>query len=406
MNRKRVLIISPPFQGHLHPLLRLAQGVREVADVLVMSTPGAQKECDLPFRPLLAAQEPLVWQIAEPGLGVKNHPLRLWRQLKQNVALMGEMKREIDTAMREEKPHLVLADFTVPVAGLAAMQQGIPWWTAIASPCVIESPDGPPAYFGGQTPDGNALLHAAMRFGTRVFKKTMFRLFRKEFRALGFDHLYREDGSEAVYSPQRILALGMREIEFPQTWPSQLHFIGPVLHTPPFHGEEPTFDERPHVLVTLGTHLPHAKAALARRVREIAKRHPGLVFHFTHGKTGSAPTATTTENFHELAYISYARHLPRYALVVHHAGSGILNHCLRHAVPAVAHPQDFDQFDNAARLAFAGAALVEKNAGHLESAILRALSDEPMRRRCQVLSQTAAIYDAPATVREMVRDFL
>jgi UDP:flavonoid glycosyltransferase YjiC (YdhE family) len=375
----------------------------KVADVSVWSTPGAREKCEVRFRPILAAHEAHVWAIAEQPRAVKNNPLLLYRQLRQHVALLPEMKRELDAAFAEEKPDLVIADFTVPVVGLSAEHLGIEWWTVLPSPCVLETPDGPPAYFGGQTPEGSALKHAALRRATRLFKQLVWLRFQREFRALGLKGLYRPDGSEAVYSPHRILALGAREIEFPRSYPPHLHFVGPVLYTPPREGEAPNFiSGMPHVLVSLGTHLNHAKTALAAHIREIARRHSEIVFHFTHGSP-MATVGPAVANYREFAYLSYHEHLPRYDLVVHHAGAGVMNYCLHHGVPAVVHPMDFDQFDNAARLVDAGVALAARKIQDLEPAILRALSDGALKQRCKTMRQTVSSYDALATINRMTR---
>lgn len=412
MRRKKVLLVGPPFCGHLHPLLGVACRLQAVAEVKVLSTPGgvaAARKAGLPGREIMAAHEQTVWEIAEPGSDVKNNPLLLYRQLKGNVGLMVRMKQELDAVFAEEKPDLVIADFTVPVAGLSAMQQGIGWWTTLPSPCVFETVDGPPAYFGGQRPATTAfqeVKQAGMRQATRVFKRLMWRLFRREFRGIGFDHVYCPDGSEAVYSPQRILALGVKAIEFPRSYPASFHFTGPVLYTPPFEGTEPAFasDDRPHVLVSLGTHLPQAKAALAAQVREMAQRHPGLVFHFTYGKEAHG-NVSSQGNYHEYPYISYQEHLPRYRLVVHHAGAGVMNHCLRHGVPAVVHPVDFDQFDNAARLVAAGVALrVQAGSGDLETVILQALQSQALKERCAEMKAIVSRYDAPGLIAQWVTD--
>lgn len=409
MSRKKVCLIAPPFSGHLHPLLGIGEGLREVAEVTVLSTPGAAAECGLPFHSILAQHERAVWAIAEPGKDVKSNPLLLYRQLKANIALLGDLRAELDAFFTTHKPDLVIADFTVPVAGHAALAQGIPWWTTLGSPCVFETPDGPPAYCGGLAPASTMwqkMAHALLRRATRGFKRTMGWLFRKELRAIGFPGIYRADGSEAVYSPQRILALGIPEIEFPCSYPPHFQFVGPALHTPRDDSPAPHFcnDGRPHVLVTLGTHLPHAKAALAESVQKMARRHPEIVFHFTHGRKDAAAKAPPIPNYQEHAHVSYAQHLPRYALVVHHAGAGILNHCLRHGIPSVVIPQDYDQFDNAARLVAHGLALRARSMADLEEAVLRALRDRELQARCRAMHQVHSAQNAPEAVARLVAE--
>jgi UDP:flavonoid glycosyltransferase YjiC (YdhE family) len=409
MKRKKVLLIGPPFSGHLHPLLGIGQGIATVADVLVLSTPKGLKAASasgLQGREIMAEHEHIVLGISEPGHAVKNNPLRLYAQLKENVGLMARLQDELEVIFRAEKPDLVIADFVVPVAGITATRLGIPWWTTIRSPCVIETPDGPPAYFNGETPARTSLQrvkHAAMRLATKQFKRLVWLLFRREFRQIGFHGIYRADGSEAVYSPQRILVLGVREIEFPCIWPRAVQFVGPVLHTPPFNGPPPVFpdDGRPCVLISIGTHLVHAKMAVSGAIREIAARHPGIVFHFTHGNA-SATVGQQEGNYHEYAYISYMDHLPRYDAVVHHAGAGVMNHCLRHGLPAVVHPLDFDQFDNAARLVAAGVALPAKKLADLKPAILRVLHDESLKAKCAEMSRIFAAYDDVGTIAKLL----
>jgi UDP:flavonoid glycosyltransferase YjiC (YdhE family) len=343
-----------------------------------------------------------VRRIAEPGQDVRNNPVRLWRQLRATVALLGEMKRECDALFSSAQPSLVIADFTVPVAGISAAQHGLPWWTTLPSPCVFETPDGPPAYVGGALPPTTLLGHsrqALLRRATRGFKRTMWALCRRELRAIGFSSVYRRDGSEAVYSPHRILALGLPELEFPRTYPPHFQFVGPVLFTPPYDGPSPDFsaDGRPHVLVSLGTHLAHVKRNLAETVHRIAGRMPGVVFHFSHGSP-VAGDLRQTANCREYAYVSYAEHLSRYDLVIHHAGAGIMNHCLRHGIPSVVYPVDYDQFDNAARLTVAGVALRARRSSHLETVLVRALRDPAIRAKCAEMRLALCRHDAEGTI--------
>jgi len=408
MNR-RILLVSPPFSGHLHPLLGIGKGLREIAEVILLSSPSASSSAEstgIPFRPILAHREDVVRQIANPGHEVKSHPWRLYRQLKANLSLLSELKAELESIYDDLRPDLVLADFTVPVAGSVTLARGIRWWTTLPSPCVFETPDGPPAYFGGLMPARSrvqGIAHAALRSGTRGFKRSMGWLFRRELGAAGFGSVYRADGSEAVYSPQSILALGIPEIEFPRTYPPHFEFVGPVLETPPDPSDPPAFagDGRPHVLATLGTHLPHLKDRFAAALRLFAERNPGIVIHLSRG--GTLPgTAPGLENWRDYRNISYQNHLSRYDLVVHHAGAGVLNHCLRHGIPSVVVPQDYDQFDNAARLVASGLALRAGTFSEIGTVLLRALGDRELRGRCLEMSGIHARHDAVRVIREKV----
>lgn len=410
--RKKIILIGPPFSGHFHSLLGIGVHLHETSDVIVISTPEAAAEASflgLASREILAEHEGAVWEIAEPGNSVKGNPILLYRQLKANVALLQGLKNELDLIFRTEKPDLVIADFTVPVAGICAKEQEIPWWTTIPSPCVMETPDGPPAYFGGLAPAESwpeSLLHSSLRLATRVFKRSMWMLFRSQFRAIGFPGIYRPDGSERVYSDERILGLTVSEIEFPGTYPACFRYVGPVFHTPVEAGPSPVFhpDGRPRVLITLGTHLPHAKIGLAETVRAIAKRHPGIVFHFSHGSNHGAPVAEGEENFQNLPYVSYGRHLPEYDLIVHHGGSGVMNHCLYHGKPAVVYPHDYDQFDHAARLVTACLALRVRHPEDLEPMILQALADKLLHERCRAMAGTFQTYHAVESIRQWVEE--
>jgi UDP:flavonoid glycosyltransferase YjiC (YdhE family) len=412
MKRKKICFVAPPFSGHLHPLLGIAQHVQSIADVIILSTPSgvaAAETAGLSGRKSIMINENLVRKIAESGRDVKNNPLLLYRQLRDNVHLMVEAKHELDVILREERPDLVIVDSVVPVAGLTAEQQGIPWWTTLPSPCVFETPNSPPVYWNGQKPASawpQRQKHTVMRTASRCFKHLMWFRFQQQFKHMGFSGVYRNDGGETLYSPRRILALGASEIEFGRAYPPYFHFIGPVLYIPPYQGSPPLFydDGRPHVLISIGTHLPHAKAALAVAIGNIATRHPDIVFHFTHGQKCES-TMKHTNNFHEYSYISYSDHLPRYDLVVHHAGAGVLNYCLSHGIPSVVHPIDFDQFDNASRLVYAGLSIAASRLNDLEPAIIRALHDPVLHQKCSAIKHIYKNYHAEETITQMINEF-
>jgi UDP:flavonoid glycosyltransferase YjiC (YdhE family) len=399
MNRARIALVAPPFSGHLHPLLGIGRALHDEFDVRVFSTAAAQAAiaaAQLDGHALLEGCDTAIAAIADPPRRVGGNPLRLHAQLRANLALMQRFRHELDAALRAWSPQLVIADFTVPVAGAVAHALQVPWWTSLP---------GPPAYLGGWRPRDDAFGRLRDTFGrglVRTFKRVVGCIHRRQLAALGFDSLYRTDGSEAVYSDERILALGLREFEYAQRWPAALAFTGPVLYTPPHGGPSPDFvDGKPHVLVTLGTHLRAHKAAAVAAVRAAAHSLPGIEFHFTHGNAHGAGHVQEG-NYQELTYVSYERDLPRYALVVHHGGAGILYRCLSLGIPALVLPLDYDQFDHAARLESAGVARRLTTLRGLDREVQAMLDDETTRGNCHAWREKLSAVDACREIRDTV----
>lgn len=418
----RVDLIAPPMAGHLHPVLGVARGLADEFDVRVVSSDGAQAEiaaAGLHGRGLLPGRDAEVRAIVEPEHAVGSHPWRLHRQLRANLGLLEEFQTALTQLWTAEgPPALVLADFTLPVAGTVARAFGVPWWTTHPSPCVIETADGPPAYLGGWSPGRSplgALRDAVGRHLVRVAKRSAHRLHRTAMRRLDLDAIYRADGTEAVYSPDRVFALGLPAIEFPRRWPTAVELVGPVLYTPPASIAPPPFvDGRAHVLVTIGTHLPWMKDAMAAAAAVAARALPGVEVHFSDGRGAPEPCDSRAPgagdalppNFHRLRYVSYGRDLMRYALVVHHGGAGVMYHTLAAGTPALVTPLDYDQFDHAARLEAAGVARRVRDLRQLASAITAALGDRELRAACQRAATAVAASDAVAVIRERVRQQL
>jgi UDP:flavonoid glycosyltransferase YjiC (YdhE family) len=410
---RRVDLIAPPFSGHLHPILGIGRRLaRDGFQVRVISTESAAvriRDTGLQPHCLLAGMDDAIHAIAEPPRAVRGNPLRLNAQLRANLALLGQFQRELRALYRIAAPDLAIVDFTLPIAGFVARETGVPWWTSLPSPCALETPDGPPTYVGGWLPRHDwfgRVRDAAGRLVVRSFKRGVVRLHRQTLNELGLPGPYREDGSEAAYSDECILALGLGELEFARKWPKAVRFVGPVRYTPPNLGEPPAFvPGRRHVLVSLGTHLRAHKDRIAVAVEAAARGLPDVEFHFTDGRVAGAgagigiaqmkqinTTRGGPRNFQRRPFIDYGL-LPRYDLVVHHAGAGILNETIAAGLPAIVLPIDYDQFDNAARLRAAGLAVALRSLADLPRAVERALAD-------------AGTDDDAKTIRQRYRDLV
>jgi UDP:flavonoid glycosyltransferase YjiC (YdhE family) len=411
---KLVDLVVPPMSGHLHPILGIARRLAQEdgLEVRVISTSKALPEIEvagLAGVALLEGLDATISEIVNPSHAVRGNPLRLYRQFGSNLSMLGRFRIELADLWSHRRPDLVIADFTVPVAGSMAMELGIPWWTTTPSPCAIETPDGPPAYLGGWQPRSGvigAVRDHAGRGMVRSFKRVVHALNRGTLTDLGYPQVYRCDGSEAIYSAQRTFALVWPELEFVRRWPRAVELVGPVLYTPEVHAPEPPFVEgRRHVLVTCGTHLSWRRAEFAEATARAARAMPEVEFHISDGDAAGVGHESAG-NLHQLAYVSYPLHLHRYDLVVHHGGAGVLAHTLAAGLPAIVVPADYDQFDFAARLHAAGVALPLRKLSDLPALIANALGDRRLAAAARHFCDPVGALSAQDRIAGEVSTFL
>lgn len=372
--------------GHLHPILGIAArlATEPSVRVRVISTPAAQPSIaasGLEGVALLGERAAEVdAAVAAPGR-IGPHPWALARRLRATAALQLRFADELRVLWAHERPDLVLADFTMATLGPLADAFGIPWWTTHPSPCAIEGDAGPPGFVGGWRPGRTALTRArdaAARRAVRGVKRATPRLAGVRLADAGLDRIHRPDGSEAIYSAERIFALTPPEIEYERALPASVRWVGPVLFTPPSGAPPPVLaPRRRHVLVTAGTHLAWHRPALLRATESAAAalRTAGVALHLSQGSGQGGRSHGGRTGFTVHDHVDYQRDLHRFDAVVHHGGSGALGHTLAAGLPAVVWPVDHDQFDHAARLEDAGAAVRLHDPRQLAAAIIAALED-------------------------------
>jgi UDP:flavonoid glycosyltransferase YjiC (YdhE family) len=413
-HRPRLDLVAPPFAGHLFPLLDLARSLRTrgLTGLRVLSTHSAGEavqRCGLEMVELLGHHEDTVLAIANPQHRVGSNPFHLLRQFRTNLSLMGQLRDQLQGLWTANRPDIVLADFTIPVAGLLAQSLDITWWTGMPSPCALETGDGPPSYLGGCLPRSGLLgrVRDALGWGViRLFKRGVGVLFARELRALSIPGVYRRDGSEMAYSPECILGFGMREFEFERSWPASFHWIGPLTASPPFPHSPPEIAKgKRNILLSLGTHLFWARDRAAHLIEQVASRMPDCVFHFSLGKPGSSERQMRG-NVQVYGYFPYDEYLKCFDAAIIHGGTGITYSCIKAGVPILVWPQDYDQFDHAARIVVGGLGLrLRPRVDHVVASLRQLLSDASIRERVQEFQTLARGYDAPQAVWELLASF-
>lgn len=381
----KIDVISVPFSGHLFPTLTLVKPLLEDPRFQIRVITGFQKKAlveQIGFDCLaLFPDRPTVMEdIANTAK--QANLLIMYQQLMDNSRLVPEVFHEINRIWEVEgRPDLVIADFVAAPAGMLADRLEIPWITTIPSPVAIESRTTTPAYLGGWKPHQGIFYKWRDVLGRKVIrlaKKVGFALVKKNLDTLEGLKLYREDGTEAIYSPYSILALGMKELEFRDDFPSQLKWVGyrclSFDHLPQEQKQYFTSSKK-RVLVTCGTHLKWEKERMIEFAKLLSQEHPDYVFYVTLGDPNGLenPPKMLSENLLIFDYLPYSDVLDQMDFAIHHAGAGILMGCIEEGIPSLILPQDYDQFDNAVRAELFQVGLVSRK--KTDSEVLRLFNE-------------------------------
>ena len=366
----RVLFVAPPFAGHLDRLVPLMQAAQEAGHAVKVLT-GHARLGFLRAQGIDAAAPPslpvgALEQVADGFGRIHGRPFAGLGQLRANLALVGplidDLCREIDLWQAD----VLVADSVALMAGPAATRRGIPWITMLASPLSLHVHAGTPAFCGGWNPPRGwpgRMRDAVGRLGHRALREAVFTLMRGHLPP-ELHRPFRADGTETIYSPSAILGLGMNELEFPRSWPPAFEMIGPLAAAPVACPAPDLPPAARRILVTLGTHLPWARARWGADLEELARKRPDWLFVATEGQmveeqapSGGWSKGTALPNLIVVPRLCYVRDLSRFDAVVHHGGTGIAYSAIVAGLPSLVVPHDFDQFDMAARIAWHGLGL-------------------------------------------------
>ena len=401
----KIDVISVPFSGHLFPTLTLVKPLLEDPRFQIRVITGFQKkalveqigfDCLALFPDRPTAMEDIANTAKQANL------LIMYQQLMDNSRLVPEVFDEINRIWEVEgRPDLVIADFVAAPAGMLADRLEIPWITTIPSPVAIESRTTTPAYLGGWKPHQGIFYKWRDALGRKVIrlaKKVGFALVKKNLDTLEGFKLYREDGTEAIYSSYSILALGMKELEFRDDFPSQLKWVGyRCLSFDRLPQEQKQYftSSKKRVFVTCGTHLKWEKERMVEYVKLLSQEYPDYVFYVTLGDPSGLehPPSMLSENLLIFDYLPYSDVLDQMDFAIHHAGAGIMMGCIDLGIPSLILPQDYDQFDNAVRAELFQIGLVSRK--KTESEVLRLFNELVSREdwtHLKVLAQQSKAY--------------
>jgi UDP:flavonoid glycosyltransferase YjiC (YdhE family) len=301
------------------------------------------------------------------------------------------------------RPHAVVADILTLGPALAGELEDVPVATLI--PHVHpDLPPGAPPYSFGARPARSALgrrlwsaLDPLVRRGLEHGKRDL-----NGARArLGLPPLDRVHGGIS----RRLCLVGtFPQLEYPRAWPDWTHVVGPLLWEPPYHDVEPPPGEEPLVLIAPSTAHDRSHRLLRSALAGLADE-PVRVLASWNRRPLPGPQHVPA-NARLVEWISYARTMPRCAVVVCHVGHGTMARALAAGATVVACPVAGDMAENAARLDWAGAGVRLPwrfaTPRGVRLAVRRALAEPALRRRADELAAWARRSDGAERAADLV----
>ncbi len=306
----------------------------------------------------------------------------------------------------ELRPHAVVADILTLGPSLAGELEGVPVATLIPHVHPAPPPGAPPYSFGARMPRG--------ALGRRLWSKLDPLVARGlEHGRNDLNHARGQLGLAPVarfhggLSEQLCMVGTFPQLEYPRTWPTHTHVVGPLLWEPPADEVELPPGEEPLVLVAPSTAHDRdhrlLRAALAGLDGE-----PVRVLATWNRRPLERPLRVP-DNARLVEWLSYARTMPRCAVVVCHVGHGTMVRAISSGATVVACPVAGDMGENAARLDWAGAGVRLPwrfaSARGIRLAVRRALEDRAIAARVQELAAWARAHDGAERAADLVERF-
>jgi UDP:flavonoid glycosyltransferase YjiC (YdhE family) len=312
---------------------------------------------------------------------------------------------ETRPAVAQARPDVVVHDILTLAPALAGELEGVPVATLIPHLHPSPAPGFPPYAFGARIPRtaaGRLMWRAlerpveeGLRRGRRDLNDTRCRL--------GLPPVERLYGGIS----ERLCIVGtFPQLEYPRVWSDGVHVVGPLMWEPPSHDVEPPPGAEPLVLVAPST-AQDPQHRLLRAALAGLGDEPVRVLATWNRRPLPGP-ARVAPNTRLVDWLSYARTIPRSALVICHAGHGTLARALAGGAPVLAVPHAGDMNENAARLDWSGAGVRLPwrllSPSTLRLALRRALGDPSLAARAQELAAWAATHDGTERAADLVEE--
>ena len=382
--RVRVLIVTWPGGGNVQPAIGLGRLLVERGhDVRVFGSSGlaarvAAAGCRLEGWPAELEIDPAAGRAYEDQ----------WDRIYHGILLGPAFAEAVGAVLAAEPPDVVVVDFMLQSAMFAVERAGLPLVPLVHLTHrnnAARSDADPDAEWGWRWAYA---VHNRVRVG------------------MGLEPLpVGPENARLAVVRRSTAALVVMPREF-DDWPDPpeiVTHVGPIFEErmavtptePSWDSPWPADDQRPLVVISLGSTYMHQENLLARISRAVA-RHDRRVVLLTGNDLAPQDLAAMPEDIAIRRFIPHAVILPDAALAITHGGMGTLMAAFSAGVPTVCFPLGRDQDLNAARAEELGTSItlaVDAATRAIADAVDRALVSETMRAAARQMQIAVSRYD-------------
>ncbi len=376
----KVLVYTAPSRGHLFPtvpvLLELQRRGHEVVIRTIATEVAGLRALGFTADPV----DPAIDAVELEDFKERN-PLASLKAGVANFIARGALQLpEVQGAIEEEAPDLLLVDVLCWGAAAVAEASGLPWASIQHSPTPLPAPEVPP--FGpGLRPMGGPLGRLRNRLLTPLTLGMLERVALPGANTLrakaGATPL--RDAVDMYTRPPLTLYLTSRALEYPRTtWPESFVFTGPLSWEPATPA--PTWlDEltRPVALITTSSEFQDDGVLVRSALSGLCGEDLDVVATMPAG----LEECDVPGNAHLEEFVPHSLLLPRAVVAVTHGGFGATQKALAAGVPVVVVPFGRDQSEVARRAEASGAGVMlspkRLTPDRLRAAVRRAITLKP-----------------------------
>lgn len=423
----RFLIGTMPGFGHVNPALPIASKLVERGHEVWWYTgklfQSRVEATGARYVPMVAGLDHSEWKNTMPeSLREKRERLSDVAQLNFDLkhfvidGAVGIVK-DYEDILRQFPADVLLSDDPFIAASWVHERGGPPWASLGLAELLISSRDTAPFGLGIQ-PDSSPLGRLRNGVLNWVFDQVLMRdltVHMNTIRAsLGLPPI-QKSFFDVTLSPFLQLQGTVPGFEYPRSdLPPQVHFVGPLLPSPPANFTFPTWwdqlkGNRPVILATQGTVANDKPENLIVPTLQALANEDVLVIAMTGGtpiKLAQYPPNAIIEQ----EYIPFSHLLPHVDIMVSNGGSGGVHMGLANGVPLVVAGQTDGKSETCARVQWSAVGIDLKTNNpkpkQIKDAVKKILTSSQYRQKAKLLQAEIACYDAPTLAATLLEQLV